>query len=50
MIEKSWWQQSEDVLEQRGVMAPNVPLLKKPVSPHVLLKAVRDMIDGTCLD
>lgn len=35
-----------DILEQRGIKDLPVSLLKKPISPHELLKVVRSTIDG----
>ncbi|MDP2156920.1 MAG: response regulator, partial [Nitrospirota bacterium] len=34
-----------DILEQRGIKDLPVPIFKKPISPHQLLKAVRDLLD-----
>lgn len=35
-----------DILEQRGITDLPVLILKKPISPHQLLKAVRDALDA----
>ncbi|MBI5848957.1 MAG: PAS domain S-box protein [Nitrospirae bacterium] len=35
-----------DILSDRGFKDVSVPLLKKPISPHELLRAVRDALDA----
>lgn len=37
---------TEDIIGQRGVLAPGIELLRKPITPDSLLRRVRSVLDS----